>query len=96
MNIRKLFRDVLYVSKITGVRNKKLYSYFVILLSQVTAFSDVALIVIFTALLTGSYEESIISFFIEFVLDYKFVVPFLVIIRFFVTYAQSMILKSLR
>ena len=49
MNIRKLFRDVLYVSKITGVE-KKSYTRTCYFTFSNSAFSDVALIVIFTTL----------------------------------------------
>ena len=58
MNLfKEIFEDVLYASKITSVGNKKLILFSVVFLSQLTAFSDVALIVIFAAIITEEYEE---------------------------------------
>ena len=65
---RTVFRDILYVSKVTGVTNKKVIIFTVVILSQITAFSDVLLIVIFAAIITESVSESIFGFLIEFFL----------------------------
>ena len=95
----KLFKiivnDIYLASKITNVGNKKLILFLVVVLSQLTAFSDVALIVIFAAVITGNYDDGLTTPLIEFFLDYVYLIPFLVILRFVLTYTQSMTMKKL-
>ena len=50
-NIQKIISDVLYVSKLTKIKNKKRLILTSVLLSQIVVFMDVALIVIFLHLL---------------------------------------------
>tara|TARA_B100000902_G_scaffold59643_1_gene66750 strand:- start:31788 stop:33410 length:1623 start_codon:yes stop_codon:yes gene_type:complete len=97
MNLYKqILSDVWYVSKITSVGNKKLILFSVIILSQFTAFSDVALILIFSSIITGEYtDDGLISPFVELFLEFKFLVPILVLARFTFTYIQSMTMKRL-
>lgn len=95
----KLFKiilnDIYLASKITNVGNKKLILFLVVILSQLTAFSDVALIVIFSAVITGNYDQGLAAPLIEFFLDYVYLIPALVILRFVLTYTQSMTMKKL-
>tara|TARA_B100000029_G_scaffold435686_1_gene449839 strand:- start:2225 stop:3841 length:1617 start_codon:yes stop_codon:yes gene_type:complete len=93
--IKEIIRDILYVSKVTGVTNKKLIIFLVVILSQVTAFSDVLLIVIFAAIITESVSDNFFTFVIEFFLDYKILLPFVVLVRFYVTYLLQMTMKKL-
>ena len=92
---RTVFRDILYVSKVTGVTNKKVIIFTVVVLSQITVFSDVLLIVIFAAIITESVSESFFGFLIEFFLDNAFLLPFVVLLRFYVTYLLQMTMKKL-
>ena len=59
--IKNILNHVYFASKITSVGNKKLILLTVIVLSQVTAFTDVALIVIFAAIITGTYDQGIVA-----------------------------------
>jgi ATP-binding cassette, subfamily B, bacterial len=93
--IKNILNDVYFVSKITSVGNKKLILLTVIVLSQVTAFTDVALIVIFAAIITGTYDQGIVAPVVEFFLEYTFLLPILIIARFLFTYIQSMTMKKL-
>ncbi len=93
---KEILEDVFYASKITSVGNKKLILFTVVFLSQLTAFSDVALIVIFAAIITDQYEEDgLISPVVEVFLNNIYLVPCLVIARFAFTYTQSMTMKKL-
>ena len=93
---KEILEDVLYASKITSVGNKKLILFTVVFLSQLTAFSDVALIVIFAAIITDEFEEEgLIGPIVEIFLENIYLVPFLVIARFAFTYTQSMTMKKL-
>ena len=93
--LKELIRDVLYISKITKVKNKKLTLFLVIVISQTTAFADVALIVLFSSIFTDSYSDGIVGLFINFILEYKFLMPLLVVGRFYFTYQQTMLMKRL-
>ena len=92
---KKILNDVYFASKITNVGNKKLILFTVVVLSQLTAVSDVALIVIFAAVITGSYEEGVIAPLVTFFMEYTILIPFVVVARFVFTYMQSMTMKKL-
>ena len=94
--IKKVINDVRYVSKLTGTHNKKIIIIKAVVVSQLTAFSDIIIILLFAAIITGSFDsENILRPFIEIVLDYKLLLPLIVFIRFAAIYYQSMLLKSL-
>ena len=93
--LKEILNDVYFASKITNVGNKKLILFTVVVLSQLTAVSDVALIVIFAAVITGSYEEGVIAPLVTFFMEYTILIPFVVVARFVFTYMQSMTMKKL-
>ena len=70
-NIKHLVRDVLYVSKLTGISNKKLTVLIAVILSQLTAVSDVLIIVLFAGFITGSFEGiQVLGLVYNFVIEY--------------------------
>ena len=90
---KEIINDIYFASKVTNVGNKKLILFTVIILSQLTAFSDVALIVIFSAIITGTYEQGLIGPVVQFFwIIYTFSI--VVILRFMFTYTQSMTMKA--
>tara|TARA_B100001250_G_C19798558_1_gene789891 strand:- start:265 stop:1884 length:1620 start_codon:yes stop_codon:yes gene_type:complete len=94
--LKKIITDVKYVSKLTGTYNKKITIAKAVIYSQITAFSDILIILFFSALITGSFDnENILSPFIEAVVANKIILPILVIIRFYLIYLQNLILKEL-
>ena len=92
---KTVIRDVLYISKITNVTKKKITLLTVIIMSQITAFSDVAIIVLFATIFTGDPGEGIIGEIVKLLLEYQFIIPLVVVVRFYVTYMQSMTLKKM-
>ena len=56
-NFRKVVKDILYVSKITRVGNKKLLVISVALLAQLTAVSDIAIIAIFASIIADQFTN---------------------------------------
>ncbi len=95
-NLKKIYADVIYVSKITGTNNKKLIIIIAVILSQLTAAADIALILFFSSLITGSFNDN--NFFtplVELVLNFKIILPGIVILRFLFIYLQSITLKNL-
>tara|TARA_X000000368_G_scaffold409605_1_gene391832 strand:- start:28940 stop:30559 length:1620 start_codon:yes stop_codon:yes gene_type:complete len=94
--IKKIYTDVLYVSKVVKTGNKKAIILVAVILSQLTAITDIGIIIFFAAIITGSYDQSnIFSPITEIVIEYKFILPIMVVLRFVFIYFQSMSLKNL-
>ncbi len=93
---KKIISDVKYVSKLTGTHNKKLIIAKAVIFSQICAFFDIMIILLFAAILTGSFNlDNVLSPIIEFVLDYKIILPLIVFFRFYFIYLQNIMLKTL-
>ena len=92
---KEIVRDVLFISRVTNVTKKKITLTAVIIMSQITAFSDVAIIVLFSTIFTGDAGDGIIGEVVTSLLSYKFIIPVVVFIRFYITYLQSMTMKKL-
>jgi ATP-binding cassette, subfamily B, bacterial len=93
--LKQIISDIYYASKVTSVGNKKLILLVVIFLSQITAITDVALIVIFSSIITDSLQDSFTEPLVTLFLEYPYLIPLLVISRFLFTYTQSMTMKKL-
>ena len=89
-----IVRDVLFVSKITQVNNKKRTIFGAVLLAQLSALTDIAIIIFFSILITGDFPYILTNFSEQFE-TIKYLIPFLVICRFSFHYLQSVILKTL-
>ena len=95
-NFRKVVKDILYVSKITRVGNKKLLILSVTLLSQLTAVSDIAIIAIFASIIADQFTNiEFINELILFILDYPIIIALLVVFRFIFLYLQQILIKNL-
>ena len=94
--LKQLSKDVLFVSKATNTKNKKIKISTVIVLSNLTAAADIGMILIFASIITGSFaSNNPLSFIVQFFLDFKIFVPFIVIARFAFVFATSIIMKKL-
>lgn len=94
--LKIMYRDVLYISKITDTRNKKIRILLTVVLSNFVAAVDIGLILIFSAVITNEFQtDNILSFIVDIFLKYRFLIPFLVIARFVFVYIQSINLKML-
>ncbi|MDA9209747.1 ABC transporter ATP-binding protein/permease [Acidimicrobiia bacterium] len=94
--LKKLIRDILYVSKLTKTNNKKVIITIAVVLSQLTALIDIVIIVLFATFITDSaYDNPLLVSLVDYVLIYKFLFPILVLLRFLFIYLHSMSLKNL-
>lgn len=94
--LKKMITDVLFVSKITDTKNKKVLIIASVLLSQISAFTDVALIVAFSALIANQFTNiEIVNSILELLLEFKILLFPLIIIRYSCHYLQAMILKNI-
>ena len=93
---KKIVKDILYLSKITKTKNKKILIVFSVALSQLTALSDILLIAIFSALIVNQFTTiEILNNFLNLVIDYKFLIIFIIIAKYTFQYLQGMILKRI-
>jgi ABC-type multidrug transport system fused ATPase/permease subunit len=93
---KQLAKDVLFVSKATKTKNKKIRISTVIVLSNLTAAADIGMILIFASIITGSFtSNNPLSFIVQFFLDYKIFIPLIVVARFTFVFATSIIMKKL-
>ncbi len=94
--LKTMYRDVMYVSKITKTKNKKIRIFLTVFLANGVAAVDILLILVFSAVLTNVIEQdNILSFFLNFFLEYKYMIPLLVVARFIFAYSQSINMKLL-
>ena len=91
-----ILKDILYVSKITGTKNKKVLIFISIFLSQLTAVIDVAIISIFSLFVVGQKSNIYyIDLALEFILENKYFLIVFVICRFLFMYFQRIILMKI-
>lgn len=93
--IKELTKSTLYVSKITQTNKKKLIIVTAVLLAQLIAFFDIAIILFFTKFFSSnSVLPNQLEFF-EFIFEINIVLPLIILTRYFLSYLQSIILKRL-
>lgn len=94
--LKKMYEDVIYVSRITKVKNKKLRIILTVILANLVAAVDIGLILVFSAVIADSFQpDNILSFLVDIFLNNKFLIPVLVIFRFLFVYGQTINMKSL-
>ena len=91
--VKDLYSKTLYVSKLTGVANKKIRVFISILLSNLAVLLDVTIIVIFSSLITNEiiYENVLVVNIINFFLNSRFLLPILVFLRFVFMFFENLI-----
>ena len=93
---KNIYSDIMYVSRITKVKKEKIRIIITVILANLVAAVDIGLILVFSAVITGSFQsENILSFVVEIFINYKFLIPLLVVFRFVFTYAQTINMKTL-
>ena len=95
-DFKKVIEDIFYVSKLTGTRNKKVLIFASVVLSQLSAVTDVSLIAIFAAIIANQFTNiEFINQILNFLLENRLVIIVFVIFRFVFQYNQSMILRKI-
>ena len=94
--IKNIFKDILYISKLTKTKNKKVLIITSISLSQVSAGIDLLLIASFASLVASQLTNvEIINSILEIIDKYRILIVLLVTLRYTVTYLQTAILKKI-
>ena len=95
-NWKIVISDILYVSKLTRTQNKKILIFTSVLLSQLSVFTDVALIATFAVIIVKQYTNiELVNVFLELIIQNKFLIILIVILRFVFNYSQNIILKRI-
>lgn len=93
--ILQLLNDIKHVSKTTSVGRKKARILFSVILTNITVGIDIVVIIIFSTVITNQTQDNMFSFVVDFVLERKILLPFLVLLRFIVIYFEKMNIQSL-
>lgn len=97
--MKKIFqisKDTLYISKLTNVEKKKRIILMSVALSQIIAFVDILMILVFTSILTGDLDALGNFETLTPILELKFFLPLLILFRYFIQYYQSVLIKDLQ
>ena len=91
--LKKIIKDILYISKITKTKNKKLLTLTSVVLSQLTAVTDILIITIFASLIAGQYTSiNFINTVLDFFIENKLLIVALVTFRYIFQYFQKTII----
>lgn len=87
-------KNILYVSKITNVKNKKIRVLTSVILSNASVAADILVIIIFASIISKEVNTS--NFLIIYFIENNYFLPFIVILRFLFLYIEKMNLQSLQ
>ncbi len=90
--INEIIKDIFFVSKLTRTKNKKLRIIFSIVISNISVFCDITIILFFADFFQNTSDLWIL----EFIKDNLYLLPILVLIRFLAMYAEKMNILSMQ
>ncbi len=94
-NLKEIVSDILYVSKITKTKNKKITIIFSVFLTQLIAFSDIGIILFFTTIFSDiNVLPDELNYF-NFLFEIKILLPLIIAFRYYIQYLQSVVIKKL-
>ena len=89
---KRIFVDILFVSKLTKTKNKKIRIVLSVILANISVFCDITIILFFA----DFFQESSTFWFIDFIKENIILLPFLVLIRFSALYFEKMNILSMQ
>ena len=92
--IKNIISDVLFVSRLTGVNKKKIRIISSVVLANLTVFFDILVILTFANLIDTSNTTP--AFYVDFILQNIYLLPFIVILRFLFIFIEKMNIQSLQ
>jgi ATP-binding cassette subfamily B protein AbcA/BmrA len=95
--LKQIFNDVILISKLTKVTKKKLRLLLSVVLSNVTVFADILIILVFANLLSGENSESSGYYiFISLIVENLYLLPLLVVFRTVIVLVEKVNIQSLQ
>lgn len=93
---KNIFQDIVFVSKLTKTRHKKVMTVFSVILSQLSALTDISIIAIFSALIANQYTSiAVVNDVIDFILENKYLILLIVVLRFTFQYLQKTLIYKI-
>ncbi len=93
LNFRKVFTEIVYISRLTGVTKKKIRIIASVLLSNLTVLSDILIILYFANILSNEKAEYEL---INIILENIALLPLIVLLRFIFIYIEQANMNSLK
>ena len=90
---KKIIRNIIFVSRLTKVNNKKLRILLSAFLANLTVFFDILVILSFANLIDKNSSEP--AFYVKFILDNIFLLPVIVFLRFLFIFIERINIQSL-
>ena len=91
--VKQIIQDVIYISKITKTKNKKILTLISVFLSQLSALTDIFIIAIFSVLIAEQYSSiNFVNNILDFFVKNKLMIIVLVSFRYVFQYLQKTIL----
>ena len=91
--LKQYFDEIIYISRVTKVTKKRLRIFLSVLLSNLTVILDIAIIIFFAYILTGDSTDNV---YILFFLDKIYLLPLIIILRFFANFIEKVNILSLK
>ena len=92
--IKTIFKDIIFVSRLTGVNKKKIRILISVFLANLTVFFDILVILAFANLIEQGETDP--AFYVDFILDNIYLLPLIVIFRFFFIFIERINIQSLQ
>ena len=93
IKVKNIIKDIFYVSKLTKIKKKKIRILFSALVSNGISFADILIILSFSQILTDSIRVK--NIYLEAFLSRPYLVPIVVILRYFLNFISKYNLYSL-
>ena len=93
---KQIIQDVIYISKITKTKNKKILTIISVFLSQFSALIDISIIAIFSVLIAEQYTSiQLVNSMLDYFVENKLMIIVLVSFRYVFQYFQKTIIYKL-
>jgi len=96
-NLKSVLKRIIYVSKLTNIKKKKLRILLSVVLANLIVTIDVCIIIIFSSLLTNAInnDNAIVLLVIEIIENNLYLIPLLVVFRYLIMFADRMNMEIL-
>ena len=92
--LKQIIKDIIFVSRLTNVSNKKLRILFSVFLANLTVFFDILVILSFASLIEGGKEQT--NIFANYIIENIYLLPIVVVLRFLFIYVERINIQSLQ
>jgi len=86
-NVKSLFKDIIYISRLSKVQNKKVRILLSIFLANLTVGFDLLIIVVFSRILSDNSNSQ--NIYLDFFLNNLYLLPFVIVFRFISIYIEK-------